>query len=255
MAELVWLDPRDVKSHFPPVDQAMREPNGLLAAGGDLSMPRLLRAYRNGIFPWYEPGQPILWWSPEPRAVLFPTEFRMHRSLRKALRNRGWHYSFDQLFPEVVHACALPRDYTDRTWITPEMQSAYLRLFKAGHAHSVEVWDEGHRLVGGLYGVAIGKVFFGESMFSRQRDASKAALAVLARQLQVWGYKLIDCQMESTHLESLGSRNIPREEFVRLLHEWCYLPGQAAPWRVDENLDISHWQPGERASPDTNPPA
>ena len=239
-----WLDPFDPEQPFPPVDEALRDPDGLLAAGGDLSIPRLLNAYRNGIFPWYEDGQPILWWSPDPRAVLYPTDIRISRSLRKALRNRPYRVRFDTLFHEVMMACAAPRPDQDGTWITTEMMAAYEALHRAGHAHSVEIVAPDGTLVGGLYGVAIGAAFFGESMFSRVRDGSKLALVWLARHLHQWGYGVIDCQQATPHMISMGARCIPRADFIALLEDQCTLPGKPAPWIVDESLDVADWQPG-----------
>jgi leucyl/phenylalanyl-tRNA---protein transferase len=207
-----FLRPGDPPEAFPPLEQALDEPDGLLCAGGDLSPARLLEAYRRGIFPWYSEGQPILWWSPDPRAVLFPAEFRVSRSLRKTLRNRGFDTTVDRAFTEVVALCADAGLRPEGTWISPEMQSAYQALYQSGHAHSVETWLGG-RLVGGLYGVALGKVFFGESMFSVTRDASKVALARLVAEAIARGVEIIDCQLTSLHLESLGARCIPRAEF------------------------------------------
>jgi len=194
---------------FPPVESALRDPNGLLAMGGDLSLERLLDAYRHGIFPWFNPGEPILWWSPDPRMVLEPQVIRVTRSLAKRIRNGGFELRVDSAFAEVMRACAMPRDDDGGTWISPPMVAAYTRFFDAGYAHSVETWHDGI-LVGGLYGVAIGRMFFGESMFSRMPDASKVALVRLARQLRQWGFGLIDCQMETAHLASLGARAMPR---------------------------------------------
>jgi len=238
-----WLDPRDAQGAFPPVDTALRHPDGLLAAGGDLSVPRLLRAYRSGIFPWYETGQPILWWSPDPRTVLLPHGIRIRRSLRKRLRNRPWQVTFDRDFRRTMTACAGPRPYADGTWITQDMLGAYLRLHAAGHAHSVEVWDEEGHLIGGLYGVAIGRVFFGESMFSRESDASKVALVHLARHLDAWGYPLIDCQLSSPHVLSLGAVPVTRNEFISFLERYCPLDGHPSPWDTEPGLDIATWDP------------
>jgi leucyl/phenylalanyl-tRNA--protein transferase len=215
---LFFLDPDDPAAPFPAVDQAQREPNGLLAVGGDLSLTRLLNAYRSGIFPWYSAGQPILWWSPDPRLVLFPQRLKISRSLHKALRNRGFRISLDRDFRGVIQACAAPRQYEGETWITKEMLSAYESLHHAGHAHSVEVWL-GEELVGGLYGVTTGSTFFGESMFSSERDASKVALVCLARHLSSWGYKVIDCQVYSQHLVSLGAEEINRSRFIEILRD------------------------------------
>jgi len=208
-----WL-PRE--SQFPPLDTALSEPNGLLAAGGDLAPPRLLAAYRRGIFPWYAEGEPILWWSPDPRMVLFPSELRISRSLAKTLKNADYELRCDSDFAAVMAACAAPRAGAGGTWISPEMRAAYLRLHQMGYAHSVEVWTGG-LLAGGLYGVAIGAVFYGESMFSRMRDASKIALAHLCRHLEQHAYAVIDCQMNTAHLASLGAREIARRDFAALL--------------------------------------
>jgi leucyl/phenylalanyl-tRNA---protein transferase len=207
-----FLRPADPPDTFPPIEEALDDPDGLLCAGGDLSSARLLEAYRRGIFPWYSDGQPILWWSPDPRAVLIPAEFRLSRSLAKTLRNRGFETTVDRAFAEVVARCADPGLRPEGTWISPAMQSAYLELHRLGHAHSVETWLGG-RLAGGLYGVALGRAFFGESMFSLARDASKVALAQLVRESVARGVELIDCQVTSLHLESLGARSIPRAEF------------------------------------------
>jgi leucyl/phenylalanyl-tRNA--protein transferase len=218
MKTITWLSPNDAPEWFPPLAQALDEPPGLLAAGGDLSPARLIAAYRRGIFPWYSPGQPVLWWSPDPRTVLFPNEFHCSRSLARTLRTGGFEYATDRNFAAVIDACAAPRGYGSGTWITPEMRAAYCELHRRGIAHSIEIHRAGN-LVGGLYGVWLGGVFFGESMFSRERDASKAALAHLVRIAPANGITLIDCQLASRHLESLGSRSIPRERFVALLSD------------------------------------
>ena len=209
---ITWLAPEGDREWFPPLDQALDEPDGLLAAGGDLSPERLLSAYRRGIFPWYSAGQPVLWWAPNPREVLEPGEFKCSRSLAKTLRNRGFEVTFDLDFAAVVAACATRRDHSAGTWITPEMHAAYCHLHARGHAHSVEVRLE-DRLVGGLYGVLLGQMFFGESMFSRERDASKVALARLVERAGVAGLQLIDCQLPTPHLRSLGSKPLDRAEF------------------------------------------
>jgi leucyl/phenylalanyl-tRNA--protein transferase len=213
---IVWLSERDSPEAFPSVDRALREPDGLLAAGGDLSPPRLLAAYRRGIFPWYSRGQPILWWCPDPRAILLPPHFKMSRSLAKSIRNRGYVTRIDTAFREVIRACGSPELRPGGTWLSPEMRAAYLRLHKLGYAHSVETWHE-DRLVGGLYGVALGRVFFGESMFSIERDASKVAMKRLCEELVSRGYRMIDCQMATPHLLSLGAQLIPRPLFVGML--------------------------------------
>lgn len=217
---------------FPPVETALVDPNGLLAMGGDLSPARLLDAYRHGIFPWFNPGEPILWWSPDPRMVLEPGAVRVTRSLAKRIRNAGFEVRVDSAFAEVMRACAEPRAGASGTWISPAMVAAYSRLFDAGYAHSVETWRDG-RLVGGLYGVAIGRMFYGESMFSREPDASKVALVRLARQLAQWEFGLIDCQMETAHLASLGARTLPRAEFTTRLAELVNLPHLPGPWHFD----------------------
>ena len=208
---LTWLKRNDLT--FPPLDRALHEPNGLLAAGGDLSAERLIQAYRHGCFPWYQEGQPILWWSPDPRTVLFPSELHVSRSLAKLLRQQRYKVTFDQDFAAVIGACAAPRTYADGTWITDSMQAAYIRLHQQGHAHSVEVWEAG-RLVGGLYGLAMGRLFFGESMFSRADNASKVGFVTLVRHLEQSGFVLIDCQMPTDHLHSLGARPISRSAFA-----------------------------------------
>ncbi|MDQ1315648.1 MAG: leucyl/phenylalanyl-tRNA---protein transferase [Pseudomonadota bacterium] len=217
---------------FPPVEAALREPNGLLAMGGDLSVERLLDAYRHGIFPWFNPGEPVLWWSPDPRMVLAPGEVRVTRSLAKRMRNAGFELRVDTAFAEVMRACAAPREDAGGTWISPAMVAAYTRLFDAGYAHSVETWRDG-KLVGGLYGVAIGRMFYGESMFSLEPDASKVALVRLARQLRRWEFGLIDCQMETAHLASLGARTQPRAMFTARLAELVNLPHRPGPWIFD----------------------
>jgi len=221
--EIRWLDPDAPPDEFPQTSRALTEPNGLLAIGGDLSVARLLAAYRRGIFPWFGEDQPVLWWTPDPRAVLFPSEIRISRSLRKTLRKNIFSVSVDLAFSEVVAGCAKrprpsgqPGDGTPGTWITPDMASAYEKMHAAGHAHSIETWHEG-QLAGGLYGINIGRVFFGESMFSRRTDASKVALVKLVTLCHVMQIGLIDCQVASGHLASLGSREIPRNEFNRLL--------------------------------------
>ena len=227
-----WIDPRDDNVDFPDVNLALEEPDGLLAIGGDLKPQRLLAAYAHGIFPWYNAGQPILWWTPNPRAVLFPQRLKISRSLRKTLRKQIFTVTLDKAFNEVVEACSQPRDYDTQpgTWITREMKQAYQQLHKQADAHSVECWQDG-KLVGGLYGVAIGRVFFGESMFSRCSDASKVAFVTLTRQLADWGFGLIDCQIHSDHLESLGAETIKRNRFTDLIKEFCALPGPV--WRFE----------------------
>lgn len=233
---IALLDPRDTEQPFPPVDRALADPNGLLAAGGCLSAARLIKAYRNGIFPWFNEGEPILWWSPDPRLVLDPGEVRVARSLRKRLMRGEFRFSFDVGFDQVMAACAEPRNGASGTWITQEMLQAYWVLHEEGVAHSFETWFEG-RLVGGLYGVAIGRVFFGESMFYRVTDASKAAFVLACQQLSAWGYQLIDCQVYSAHLESLGARTISRAEFMRRLHLHCDQTVAAGAWMLPNCLE------------------
>jgi len=221
---LTWLQRDDLS--FPPLEKALREPNGLLAAGGDLSPERLLAAYRHGCFPWYQDGQPVLWWSPDPRTVLYPEELHISRSLRKKLRQGIFSVTFDRAFREVIEGCAAPRSYADGTWITATMQNAYMRLHQLGIAHSVEVWQD-QQLVGGLYGLAIGRLFFGESMFSRATDASKIGFVALVERLQDWGFKMIDCQMPTQHLASFGARPISREAFAETLAKHLDEPSPA----------------------------
>lgn len=241
---LPWLDPRNDDQPFPPPDRALNEPDGLLAAGGSLNPSRLLRAYRQGIFPWYSPGQPILWWSPDPRLVLFPEAINISRSLAKILRKERFTVTADTGFEAVIAACAAPRAAGQGTWITPAMQRAYSRLHRLGYAHSIETWRQGE-LVGGLYGVAVGRVFYGESMFSRVSDASKVALAALATQLRRWDFAVIDCQMHTDHLVSMGAMDISRPIFLQLLARYCPLPGHDGDWRLDTDLftDLSSASP------------
>jgi len=226
-----WLGQNDP---FPPLASALHEPNGLLAAGGDLSPQRLVDAYTHGIFPWFNPGEPILWWSPDPRMVLFPTELKVTRSLRKTLKKHDFELRVDTAFREVMAACAEPRD-GQGTWITPAMIDAYCELHRLGLAHSVETWVGG-RLAGGLYGIGLGRMFYGESMFSRQADASKIAFVHLVRQLERWHFGMIDCQMKTAHLASLGAREIPRAEFSQKLTEMVNSPGINCPWQFDHDL-------------------
>ena len=211
---ITWLNRASLK--FPPLHKALREPNGLLAAGGDLSAARLVEAYRHGCFPWYQDGQPLLWWSPDPRTVLLPNNLHISRSLRKVLRSDLFSVTFDRNFTDVIHACSEPRKDEDGTWITSEMQAAYFALHAKGHAHSVEVWQQ-DQLVGGLYGIAIGQLFFGESMFSRASNASKVGFVTLVSALKAAGFVLIDCQMPTAHLISLGAESIRRSEFSEYL--------------------------------------
>ena len=228
MIQLSWLD-ADPQSEFPPLDQALHEPDGLLAAGGDLSAERLLNAYRHGIFPWFSEGEPILWWSPDPRCVLFPDRLKISRSLRKTLKKQPFEIRFDTAFADVMHACAQPRPDQSGTWITYEMFLAYVNLHQLGYAHSVECWHQ-DQLVGGLYGVALGRVFFGESMFSRMTDASKVALVHLRDFIQARGFQLIDAQVHTPHLESLGAEMIPRRRFAELVRQYTGDDEQPGKW-------------------------
>jgi leucyl/phenylalanyl-tRNA--protein transferase len=225
---IVWLSEHDSPEAFPPVDRALREPDGLLAAGGDLSPTRLLAAYRRGIFPWYSRGQPILWWCPDPRAVLMPDQMKVSRSLGKTIRNRGFVTRVDTAFRDVIRACGSSELRPGGTWLSPEMRAAYMKLHKLGFAHSVETWQDG-RLVGGLYGVALGQMFFGESMFSTERDASKVALKRLCDELLTRRFHMIDCQMATPHLLSLGAELIPRTQFTRVLS--AHVGDEPAPGR------------------------
>jgi leucyl/phenylalanyl-tRNA---protein transferase len=217
---------------FPPVDCALREPNGLLAAGGDLSPERLLAAYADGVFPWFGDEDPILWWSPDPRMVLRVDEVHVSRSMRKALKAERFHVTFDTAFADVVRGCAEARRDHEGTWITDDMEAAYIRMAELGYAHSVEAW-QGDTLAGGLYGIALGRMFFGESMFTRVSDASKVALVHLARQFERWGLPLIDCQMSTRHLASLGAREILRSDFVREVRYLIEQPPVPPPWRLE----------------------
>jgi leucyl/phenylalanyl-tRNA--protein transferase len=227
-----WLRSGDP---FPPLERALEEPNGLLAAGGDLSVERLVSAYERGIFPWYSDGQPILWWSPDPRMVLFPDKLKIPRSLRKRLARDDYEVTADTAFEEVIRGCAAPRRDHDGTWITDDMLAAYVRLHRAGYAHSIETWVGG-RLAGGLYGVALGRAYYGESMFTRVPDASKIALVHLVRHLERLGFGMIDCQMATAHLARFGAGEIPRTRFVRKLGELVNYPRTARKWRLDDDL-------------------
>ena len=229
MALLSYLAPGDP---FPPTAQALSYPNGLLALSDELSRARLLDAYRRGIFPWFEEPQPVLWWSPDPRLVLWPEAFHRSRSLRRTLRRGRFRLTVDHCFERVMRACAAPRSGQSGTWISPRMIAAYTALHGAGHAHSIECWDQGGALAGGLYGVRLGRAFFGESMFSRRADASKVALACLVAMLRRGGGGLVDCQVESEHLSSLGAIEVPRVDFERSLAQ-----------TVDAPLATGAWQP------------
>lgn len=223
---------------FPPIELALSAPNGLLAAGGSLTVSRLLEAYRRGIFPWFNHGEPVLWWSPDPRMVLIPGEFRVSRSLAKALRNKLYEVRTDTSFEQVMRGCAAPRVNNRTThhgtWIDEDMITAYCALHRAGYAHSVEVWME-NKLAGGVYGVSIGRMFYAESMFSDVTNASKIALAHLARQLERWKFGMIDCQMYTAHLASLGALEISRKVFINQLQELIHC-AQIANWQFDRDL-------------------
>lgn len=237
---ITWLAATS-QSRFPPVEQATE--HGLLAAGGDLSAERLLDAYKHGIFPWFNKNDPILWWCPDPRMVLFTDRVHISKSLKRQLRKQEMSVTFDQAFERVMHACSAPRanqptDPDNRTWIHEEMIKAYNELHALGYAHSVECWQQ-NRLVGGLYGVAIGKAFFGESMFSFVTDSSKIALVTLCQQLARWDMPLIDCQIYSDHLARMGAEEIPRQQFIGQLQQLCHQPGVSAPWKIDPDLPLS----------------
>lgn len=244
MSRLTLLQTEDPPEQFPDPEQALDDPNGLLALGGDLSPGRLLAAYRRGIFPWYESGQPIMWWSPDPRAVLLPGELHVSRRLRRTLRSERFTTSTDLDFAGVITACAETRALQG-TWITPEMRAAYLQLHELGHAHSIETW-QADRLVGGVYGIAIGRIFFGESMFSTERDASKVALAGLMQQLIRRGFGLLDCQMETGHLQSLGSCLMARKEFINAVSRLTATPDDGSCWQSGPS-------PTRKLIPDSNP--
>lgn len=232
MSQRPFLLSPDPGAPFPPADSALRQPDGLLAIGGDLSPERLLNAYRHGVFPWFSEGQPILWWTPDPRMVFRTDRVPLSSRFRRSLRRSSWRVQADTAFAQVVAACATsPRPGQDGTWITREMQAAYLELHRLGHAHSVEVFDRA-RLVGGIYGVAIGRMFFGESMFSAESGGSKVALAALACRLRKWGWPLIDAQVENDHLVGLGAESWPRVEFLHQVEELTRQPGIAGSWTL-----------------------
>lgn len=230
MSTIHWLSADTAPDAFPDPQAALREPDGLLAAGGDLSPERLLAAYRKGIFPWYEEGQPILWWSPNPRTVLYVDAMHVSRSLRRTLRRRTFSVTMDESFADVMTACARRGDPHGGTWITRDMCTAFERLFELGHAHSVECWRNG-TLAGGVYGLALGRVFFGESMFSRHSDASKIALYTLLEFLRERDFVFVDCQVASPHLTSLGAVRLPRRKFVAALAEHASGPLVPGRWR------------------------
>lgn len=237
MAHIPWLNPDSLS--FPSTDFALEEPNGLLAAGGDLAPERILAAYRQGIFPWFSAGDPVLWWSPNPRTVIFPDQLYISKSLRKTLRQGRYRVTFDRCFEDVMRACAAPRSYANSTWISEDVIAGYTALHVRGYAHSVEVWRE-DELVGGLYGLALGRIFFGESMFSRADNASKVGFAHLVRQLRAWDFQLIDCQVANDHLLSLGAVEISRKEFKQFLLDFTQEPNVfGSHWST---LDIEKWE-------------
>jgi leucyl/phenylalanyl-tRNA--protein transferase len=223
-----WLNP--VSLQFPPPSAALDEPNGLLAVGGDLSPRRILAAYRQGIFPWFNPGDPILWWSPNPRTVIYPDQLHISRSLRKTLRKQPYRVTFDRAFSDVMRRCAAPRSTANGTWISDDMVTAYSEIHQMGLAHSVEVWRNNEsgaeELVGGLYGIAMGRIFFGESMFSSADNASKVGFAHLVNHLRNWQFELIDCQVANDHLFSLGAVEIPRDAFQQTLLDFTQAPAR-----------------------------
>ncbi len=228
---LPYLAPDSPIDSFPDISEALIEPDGLLAMGGDLSCERLIAAYQRGVFPWFNEGQPILWWSPDPRLVLFPEKLKISRSLKKNIRNSGFSVSFDKAFVQVIQYCAhTPREDQDGTWLSQDMQAAYYDLHQRGIAHSVECWHDG-RLVGGLYGIALGRVFYGESMFTHKSNASKVAFATLVQQLQTWHFALIDCQVYTSHLHSLGAEEISRTDFRQLLEDYDASSTEDSYWQ------------------------
>ena len=229
---LPWLK---TTGDFPPVTQALAEPPGLLAAGGELSAEWLISAYSHGIFPWFNATQPILWWSPDPRMVLFPQELHIPHSLLRVMRKNQYEIRVDTAFRQVMEGCSQPRAGQDGTWISPQMVAAYTALHYSGIAHSVETWINGE-LAGGLYGVALGRVFYGESMFTRVADASKIAFVHLVHQLQRWQFTVIDCQMNTAHLARFGAREIQRADFMQLLAEGVSAPGIVLPWQFEDDL-------------------
>lgn len=237
---------------LPPAESALAEPNGLVAVGGGLAVPRLLEAYAKGLFPWFDDGDPVLWWSPDPRLILPTDAVHVSRSLARRLRRGDLRVTADRAFADVLAACAAPRrDDDGRTWITADMRRAYEALHRHGAAHSLEVWDGAGALVGGIYGVALGRAFFGESMFSRVPDASKVAIVHLARQLARWGVPFIDCQVRSAHLVSLGAVELPRREFLRQITALVAQPGPPSPWQLDADVSpADRLGPAARASED-----
>jgi len=239
--ELNWLDADDLSHSFPPPDSALDDPEGLIAAGGDLTPARILKAYQCGIFPWYQEPQPILWWCPNPRGVLYPKKAIAHKSVLRTLRRKQWSVSYDKDFAAVIQACAEPRRYSNNTWITAEMSAAYIQLHHLGHAHSIEIWDPQERLVGGIYGLSIGRLFAGESMFSRENDASKIALLWLAAYCDSWGYAVIDTQLPSQHLTSMGGEAISRQQYIHQLKNYSNQQVDEQAWRMGHVINLHEW--------------
>ena len=239
--KLPWLDADNPESPFPPAKSALKDPEGLVAAGGDLKPTRILRAYHEGLFPWYEEDQPILWWSPNPRGVLYPKDFIAHKSLLRTIKRNHWKISYDKSFLKVMQACAEPRNNSRGTWITNDMIEAYVNLHNLNHAHSLEVHNEAEELIGGIYGISIGTIFFGESMFSRVTDASKVALLYLSAYLDSWGYDIIDTQLPSTHLTSLGGSEMARDKYLSLLSRYTAQSSNSKAWQVQPEIDIHKW--------------
>ncbi len=227
---LTLLNPSFPEQPFPSPEKALKEPDGLLAIGGCLSPPRLINAYRHGIFPWYGPGEPMLWWSPDPRLVIFPDKLHLSKSLRKTIRKNTFSITIDKAFNDVINACSESRKKDSGTWISEEIKQAYTLMHRLGHVHSIEAWRD-KQLVGGLYGVSIGQVFFGESMFHRQTDASKVAFAWCIQYLLNWNYQLVDCQVATEHLISLGAEQIPRKQFQLLLNRYCSKQPDVKAWK------------------------
>ena len=236
-----WLKPPDPEAPFPPIEKAMKNPDGLLAVGGPLTTQRLIDAYRKGIIPFCH-LPPMKWWAPGHRMVLAPEELHVEKNVRRLLRRRIYRVTFDQAFRDVILACKEPRENKyPLTWITDEIIEVYSQLFAEGYAHSVEIWDDKDQLVGGIFGVSVGRVFFNKSQFARVRDTSKLAMAYLNCHLYSWGYRVHDCLHFTPHLEKQGARLVPRDEFSLLLDKWCEQQGHPAPWKVDEALDVAKW--------------
>lgn len=229
MRDIITFLPENV-TEFPPLNSALEQPSGLLAIGGNLKIDTLLMAYKQGIFPWFNDGDPILWWSPSPRMVFIPGELHISRTLRRLLKKSIYQVTIDHAFSTVINSCAGLRRDSEGTWITSDMIDAYIALHNAGYAHSVEIWRTG-KLVGGLYGVALGKVFYAESMFSMESSTSKIAMTALSDQLFRWQFELVDCQVYSAHLESMGARLMPRDQFIDYLKRYCSVVSSCANWK------------------------